>query len=222
MNQGKMVFAQIMEFAPFHVFKYCVRRYNGDYRTRDFTCWKQFLCMSFGQLTHRESISDTALCLNLQKEKLYQLGIGFPFHKSSISRANETRDWRIFRYFDVETQRTLVFLTNNFKLTATTIAALYKSRWGIETFFKWIKQHLKIQSFWGQSENAVKTQILIAISSYLIVIIAKKQLKLKYSLYEILQMISLAPFDRTPMRKLFENAEYQDVKEQKYNQLKLF
>ncbi|MCJ7713649.1 transposase [Candidatus Bathyarchaeota archaeon] len=126
------------------------------------------------------------------------------------------------RYFDVETQRTFVFLTNNFKLTATTIAALYKSRWGIETFIKWIKQHLKIQSFWGQSENAVKIQIWIAISSYLIVIIAKKQLNLKYSLYEILQMISLAPFDRTPMRKLFENADYQEVKEQKYNQLKLF
>jgi hypothetical protein len=129
---------------------------------------------------------------------------------------------RRVRYFDVDTQRTFVFLTNNFKLTATAIAALYKSRWGIETFFKWIKQHLKIQSIWGQSENTVKTQIWIAISSYLIVIIAKKQLNLKYSLYEILQMISLAPFDRTPMRKLFEDAEYQDVKEQKYNQLKLF
>ncbi len=102
------------------------------------------------------------------------------------------------------------------------IAALYKSRWGIETFFKWIKQHLKIQSFWGQRENAVKIQIWIAISSYLIVIIAKKQLNLKYSLYEILQMISLAPFDRTPMKKLFENAEYQNVKEQVYDQLKLF
>ena len=388
MNQGKMVFTQIMEFAPFHVFKYCVKRYNGDYKARDFTCWRQFLCMSFGQLTHRESLSDTALCLRLQKEKLYHLGIGYPFHKSTISRANETRDWRIFRdfalklieqaktlytdvnqldiklkggiyaldstvvdlclsvfwwatfrttksaikihtlldlktsipeyifitegsvhdvnilenidlprgsylvmdrayvdferlwdlasdrinfviraknnlkcrifdnglpdkasgvlsddcirltginssqrypdclrrilFYDDETKRTFVFLTNNFKITAVNIAALYKSRWGIETFFKWIKQHLKIQSFWGQSENAVKTQIWTAISSYLIVIIAKKQLNLKYSLYEILQMISLAPFDRTPMQKLFENAEYQNVKEQVYNQLKLF
>src|SRR4030042_1828619 len=99
MNQGKMVFTKIMEFAPFHVFKYCVKRYNGDYKARDFTCWRQFLCMSFGQLTHRESLSDTALCLRLQKEKLYQLGIGYPFHKSTISRANETRDWRIFRDF---------------------------------------------------------------------------------------------------------------------------
>jgi len=383
-----MVFAQIMEFDPYHVFKYCVKRYDGDYKVQGFTCWKQFLCMSFGQLTHRESLSDTALCLRLQKEKLYQMGIGTPFHKSTISRANETRDWRIFqdfaiklieqaktiygngnqldiklkggiyaldsiivdlclsvfwwatfrttksavkihtlldlktsipeyifitegsvhdvnildnlilpggsylvmdrayvdferlwqlasdrinfviraktnmiyrvlnsglpdkdkgilsdqtivltgvnsiqnypeclrrvRFYDAETQKTFVFLTNNFKLSTSTIAALYKSRWGIETFFKWIKQHLKIQSFWGHSENAVKTQIWIAISSYLIVIIAKKQLNLRYSLYEILQMISLAPFDRTPMKKLFENAEYQDVKEQKYKQLKMF
>ncbi|MCK9558781.1 MAG: IS4 family transposase [Candidatus Cloacimonetes bacterium] len=388
MNPGKMVFSQVMEFAPYHVFKYCVKRYDGDYKVKDFTCWRQFLCMAFGQLTHRESLSDTALCLKLQKDKLYHLGIGTPFHKSTISRANEIRDWRIFqdfalklieqakalyagdnqldiklkggiyaldstivdlclsvfwwatfrstksavkihtlldlktlipeyvfitegsvhdvnildnislpggsylvmdrayvdfarmhdladdrinfvirsktnlkyrvlnsgqpdqnkgilsdqaivltgtnssqrypgclrmvRFYDEGTQKTFIFLTNNFKLSASTIADLYKSRWGIETFFKWIKQHLKIQSFWGQSENAVKTQIWIAISAYLIVLIAKKQLNLKYSLYEILQLISLAPFDRTPMRKLFENAEYQDVKEQKYNQLNLF
>ena len=388
MNQGKMVFSQIMEFAPYHVFKYCVQRYDGDFKVQDFTCWRQFLCMAFGQLTHRESLSDTALCLKLQKEKLYHLGIGKPFHKSTISRANEVRDWRIFqdfalklieqaktlygddnqldiklkggiyaldstvvdlclsvfwwatfrttksavklhtlldlktsipeyifitegavhdvnildsivfprgsylvmdkaytdferlgrlasdkinfviraktnlkykvlnsgqpdkdngilsdqaialtginsaqkypeslrciKFYDSDTKKTFIFLTNNFKLSAITVALLYKSRWGIETFFKWIKQHLKIQSFWGHSENAVKTQIWIAISSYLIVIIAKKQLKLKYSLYEILQMISLAPFDRTPMKKLFENAEYQDVKELENIQLKMF
>lgn len=129
---------------------------------------------------------------------------------------------RRVKYYDAETKMTLVFLTNNFKISALTVAALYKSRWGIETFFKWIKQHLKIQTFWGQSENAVKTQIWIAISAYLVVIIAKQQLKLKYTLYEILQLISLAPFDRTPIKQLFENAEYQDVKEQKYIQLKLF
>jgi len=388
MNQGKMVFSQIMEFAPYHVFKYCVQRYDGDFKVQDFTCWKQFLCMAFGQLTHRESLSDTALCLKLQKEKLYHLGIGKPFHKSTISRANEVRDWRIFqdfalklieqaktlygndnqldiklkggiyaldstvvdlclsvfwwatfrstksavklhtlldlktsipeyifitegamhdvnildtivlprgsylvmdkaytdferlwrlasdkinfviraktnlkykvlnsgqpdkdngilsdqaialtginsaqkyleslrriKFYDSNTKKTFVFLTNNFKLSAITVALLYKFRWGIETFFKWIKQHLKIQSFWGHSENAVKTQIWIAISSYLIVIIAKKRLNLKYSLYEILQMISLAPFDRTPMKKLFENAEYQDVKEPENIQLKMF
>jgi len=99
MNEGKMVFAQLMEFASFHVFKYCEKRYNGNYKVKDFTCWKQFLCMSFGQLTHRESLSDTALCLKLHRDKLYHLGIGHPFDKSTISRANESRDWRIYRDF---------------------------------------------------------------------------------------------------------------------------
>jgi IS4 transposase len=104
-------------------------------------------------------------------------------------------------------------------LSAITIAALYKYRWGIETFFKWIKQHLKILSFWGHSENAVKTQIWIAISTYVLVTIAKKKLKLTHSLYEILQMISLSAFDRTPIKMLFLNENYQDVKEQNCNQL---
>ena len=388
MNQGKMVFAQLVEFASFHVFKYCVKRYNGNYKAKDFTCWKQFLCMSFGQLTHRESLSDTALCLKLHRDKLYHLGIGHPFDKSTISRANESRDWRIYRdfalklieqakllciddnqldlklkggiyaldatvvdlclnvfwwasfrttkaaikintlldlktsipeyifitegavhevimldyisipsgsylvmdkayidfarlwklakgnitfvvrakenmtykvtyrktvdkssgvicdqtieltgiitskryptklrrirYFDKETGNTLVFITNNFKLSSLTVTSLYRYRWGIETFFKWIKQHLKILSFWGQSENAVKTQVWIAISTYVIVIIAKKKLNLSQSLYEILQMVSLSPFERTSLQKLFSEEKYQDVKELLYNQLKLF
>lgn len=388
MNEGKMVFAQLMELASFHVFKYCVERYNGNYKAKDFTCWKQFLCMAFGQLTHRQSLSDTALCLKLQKEKLYHLGIGKAFDKSTISRANESRDWRIFRdfglklieqakqlcaednitdiklkgriyaldsttidlclnvfwwarfrttkaavklhtlfdlktaipeyifisegavhdvnilenislpsgsylvmdkayvdfarlwrltiertnfvlraknnmqykiiyrcavdkengvlcdqnielsgvnsrkkypkqlrrirYYDKESSNMFVFITNNFKLSALTIAALYKCRWGIETFFKWIKQHLKIQNFWGQSENAVRTQVWIAISTYIIVVIAKKRLNLSQSLYEILQLISISMFDKTPLKALFANENYQDVKEQFYNQLKLF
>jgi hypothetical protein len=388
MNQGKMVFSQIMEFASFHVFKYCVKRYDGDYRTKTLTSWKQFLCMSFGQLTHRESLSDTSLCLRLHSDKLYHLGIGSPFNKSTLSRANESRDWRIYqdfalklidqarqlysgdneldvklkgriyaldatvidlclsvfwwakfrttkaavklhtvldlktsipeylfitdgsvhdvnaldyislprgsylvmdkayidfarlyelknesinfvirakenlkfkrissrptdkakgvlcdhtirligqnsknrypaplrriKYYDSETDKTFVFLTNNFKIAALTVAALYKCRWGIETFFKWIKQHLKIQTFWGQSENAVRTQIWIAIATYVIVAIAKKKLTLTHSLYEILQLVSLSPFDKTPIKKLFKNEKYQDIKEQYCKQLKMF
>ena len=114
------------------------------------------------------------------------------------------------------------FLTNNFKLGALTVAKLYKHRWYIELFFKWIKQHLKIKSFWGQSENAVKTQIWIAIATYVIVAIAKKRLNLPHSLYEILQLVSISAFDRTPLRQTFTNENYQDVKEQFYNQLKMF
>lgn len=129
---------------------------------------------------------------------------------------------RRIRYFDKETGNTLVFITNNFKLTALNIAALYRYRWGIETFFKWIKQHLKIQTFWGHSENAVRTQIWIAISTYVIVAIARKKLKLSYSLYEILQQISISAFERTPLKNLVAKKNYQDVKEQFCNQLILF
>jgi len=385
MNQGKMVFGQLMEFAPWDIFKYCVRRYDGDYKNRGLTCWKQFLCMAFGQLTHRESLSDTVLCLRLHKDKLYHLGFGKAFSKSALSRANESRDWRIFRdfalklieharvlcaddnlidlklkgkiyaldatvidlcldvfwwaefrstkaaiklhtlldlktaipeyivitdgsvhevneldvfiipagsylvmdkayidfarlwrlskdrvnfvirakdnmryrvldrgqterekgvicdqaieltspltskkypgplrrirYFDEETRNTFVFLTNNFKLSALTVAELYRNRWGIEIFFKWIKQHLKIQTFWGYSENAVRTQVWIAIATYILVVLAKKQLKIINSLYEILQLVSLSAFDRTPIKMLFSNENNQDVKEQFSNQL---
>jgi hypothetical protein len=388
MNKGKMVFAQLMEFAPWGVFKYGVKRYNGDYNNKGLTCWKQFLCMAFGQLTHRESLSDTALCLKLQKDKLYHLGIGRPFSKSTLSKANEKRDWRIFRdfalklidqarelckddnlldlklkgkvyaldattidlcldvfwwakfrstkaaiklhtlldlktaipeyifitdgsvhevntldyfslpagsylvmdkayidfarlrqfasertnfviraktnmkyrvldrgvtakekgvlcdqtivltgtltsknhpeclrrirYFDTETGKTLIFLTNNFKLSALTVAALYRNRWGIELFFKWIKQHLKIQTFWGHSENAVRTQVWIAIATYVLVIIVKKQLKLTPTLYEILQLVSLSALDRTSIKELCLSEDIQDVKEQDFNQLILW
>lgn len=373
-----MVFSQVMDFASQDIFKVCVNRYKGNYKSKEFTCWKQFLCLAFGQLTHRESMSDTMLCLELNSDKLYHLGIGKAVNKSTLSRANENRDWRIFqdfglklidqarslydgdsqlevrlkgnvyaldsttidlclnvfwwanfrkakgavklhtlldlktsiphflhisngsvhdvkildmipiekggyyvmdkgyidferlyrikeekayfvirakenlqfsrldsriankeagiicdqdiqltgfysnqhypvplrrvRYYDAEFDRTLVFLTNNFKLKAETVAQLYKHRWQIELFFKWIKQHLKVQSFWGYSENAVRTQIWIAISVYALVAIVKKRLNLKHSLYEILQYISLSPFEKMPLTEVF-NVNQQDVKE---------
>ena len=382
-----MVFSQIMDFASQDIFKVCVKRYNGNYKTKEFSCWKQFLCLAFGQLTHRESMSDTMLCLKLNVDKLYHLGIGKIVNKSTLSRANEKRDWRIFqdfglklieqarmlyendnqldvqlkgkvfaldsttvdlclevflwatfrstkaaiklhtlldlktsipefilitegnvhdlnamdlipiqkgsyyvmdkgyidferlynikqekayfiirprddlqfkrlasrsvdksfgiicdqeieligikssqrypahlrriRFYDAEFERTFVFLTNNFKLSAATVTQLYKHRWKIELFFKWIKQNLKVQSFWGFTENAVKTQIWVAISVYVLVAIAKKKLKLPHSPYEILQYISLAPFEKTPIIEVFLNNENQDVKEQKYIQLKI-
>jgi IS4 transposase len=387
MNQGRMTFSQLMDFASQDIFKACVKRYNGNYKAKDFTCWKQFLCLAFGQLTHRESLSDTMLCLELNADKLYRLGIGKAVHKSTVSRANENRDWRIFqdfglklieqarvlyegdnqlnvrlkgrifaldsttidlclevfwwatfrttkaaikmhtlldlktsipeyiyisegdvhdvnaldqisiqkgsyyvmdkayvdfarlyrikqdkayfvirakenmqfervvsrpadkeagiicdqdiqltglqtcpkypdllrriRFYDVEFDRTFVFLTNNFKLKATTVTQLYKHRWQIELFFKWIKQHLKIKTFWGQTENAVRTQIWVAVSVYIIVAIAKKKLKLQHSLYEILQYVSLSPFERTPITKIFLNNEFQEIKEQNDIQLKI-
>ena len=388
MNKGRMIFSQIMDFASQDVFKVCVKRYNGNYKAKEFTCWKQFLCLAFGQLTHRQSMSDTMLCLKLNQDKLYHVGIQKAFDKSTVSRANEKRDWRIFqdfglklierarilyegdnqldvklkgkvfaldsttvdlclevfmwadfrstkaaikihtlldlktsipeyifitegkvhdvnaldfisvekgsyyvmdkayidfarlyrikqdkgyfvvrakqniqfkrlasrpfnkaigimcdqdieltgaksnerypetlrriRFYDAQSKKTFVFLTNNFKLKAITVTKLYKHRWKIELFFKWIKQNLKVQSFWGCSENAVKTQIWIAICVYVLVAIAKKELQLQHSEYEILQYISLAPFEKIPITDVFLNYEKQDVKEQMYKQLKFF
>ena len=387
MNKGRMAFTQIIDFASQDLFKVCVNRYNGNYKAKEFTCWKQFLCMAFGQLTHRQSMSDTLLCLKLNSDKLYHLGIGKAINKSTLSRANESRDWRIYqdyalklidqakkmyegqnqlevnlkgrvfaldsttvdlclevflwapfrstkaavkihtlldlktsipefifisagnvhdvkamdlipvqkgsyyimdkayvdfkrlyiikqekayfvvrakenlqfrriksrapdkeigilcdqdilltginssnrypeplrriKFYDAEFERTFVFLTNNFKIKAQTVTQLYKHRWGIELFFKWIKQNLKVQSFWGFSENAVKTQIWIAISVYVLVLIARKKLKLTNSPYEIIQYISLAPFEKRALHNVFLNIENQDIKELKYIQLKI-
>ena len=387
MNKGRMAFTQIIDFASQDIFKVCVNRYNGNYKAKEFTCWKQFLCMAFGQLTHRQSMSDTLLCLKLNSDKLYHLGIGKAINKSTLSRANESRDWRIYqdyalklieqakkmyegdnqlevnlkgrvfaldsttvdlclevflwapfrstkaavkihtlldlktsipefifisegnvhdvkmmdliplqkdsyyimdkayvdferlyairqekayfvvrakenlqfkriksrtpdkkigilcdqdilltginssnrypehlrriKFYDAEFERTFVFLTNNFKIKAQTVTQLYKHRWGIELFFKWIKQNLKVQSFWGFSENAVKTQIWIAISVYVLVLIARKKITLTNSPYESKQYISLAPFEKRSLHNMLLNKENQDVKEQKYIKLKI-
>jgi hypothetical protein len=128
---------------------------------------------------------------------------------------------RRIKYYDARQKRTFVFLTNNFSLSAMEISKLYQYRWKIELFFKWIKQHLKIKSFWGTTANAVKTQIYIAISTYTLVLIAKSKLKLNQSPYEILQIIGISLLDKTPIRSLFETIENQDVKEQISKQLKI-
>jgi len=128
---------------------------------------------------------------------------------------------RRVKFYDVEQNRTFVFLSNNLTLLPEEIAMLYKYRWKIELFFKWIKQHLKVKSFWGTSVNAVKTQIYIAIISYVLVLIIKAKLKLKQSAYEILQIMSVSLLDKTSIKTLFENPNYQDVKEQNHIQLKI-
>jgi hypothetical protein len=388
MNQGKYIFSQIMELISHKQFQTIVNRHSGDYKTKDFNCWKQFLCMSFGQLTHRESLSDTMMCLKANAQKLYHLGIGELIANSTLTRANENRSyliyeqlamllikeakqlylgdndlevqlknnvfaidattidlclstfyWATFRtakggiklhtqldlktsipefilfsaasvhdvnvldvitfeaysfyimdrgyvdykrlyrinqcdaffvtrakdkmnyrrlyshsvdkargvlydqtimlngyyaakdypakmrrikFYDKETGKVLIFLTNNFHLTANEIAQLYKHRWKIELFFKWIKQHLKIKSFWGHSENAVKTQVWIAVSVYVLVAIAKKKFMLQQSLYEILQILSISIFERMPINQLFQQTQLQYFKEQNHNQLKMF
>jgi transposase len=364
MYTGKLVFSQVMEHLPIHEFQKCVARYGGDYKSRGFSCRDQFLCMSFAQLTFRESLRDIEACLRSVPEKLYHLGFRGRIARSTLADANEIRDWRIYadfaqslihiarpmyasdplgvdldatvyaldsttidlclsvfpwahfrdqkaavkmhtlldlrgsiptfievsdgkrhdvnlldeivaepgafyvmdrayldfkrlhafhrsgaffvtrtktgvvlnrryshavppdtgvtsdqtvvlgtsgstrnypdtlrrvRFVDPEQGRRLIFLTNNFELPALTIAQLYKSRWRIELFFKWIKQHLRIKAFYGSSENAVKTQIWIAVASYVVIAILKKRLLLSASLHEILQVLSLNLFEKTPI-----------------------
>jgi Transposase DDE domain/Domain of unknown function (DUF4372) len=129
---------------------------------------------------------------------------------------------RRIRYYDQSLDKRLVFLTNNFDLLATTIAALYKSRWRIELFFKWIKQHLRIKSFYGTSQNAVKAQIWIAVSVYLLVAIAKKRLGIELPLYTILQILSVSIFEKTPLGELFSQTNYKILQPHPPNQLSLF
>lgn len=388
MNKGKYIFSQLMGLISHKQFQTIVDRHFGDYKVRDFSCWKQFLCMAFGQLTHRESMSDTILCLKANANKMYHLGIGEVVSLSTITRANENRSCKIYeelamvlikeanqlcikdnhleiefegnvfaldattidlclstfywasfrkakggiklhtqldlktsipqfilfstasmhdvnlldmitfesnsfyimdkgyidyqrlyrinqcnaffvtrakdnmnykrlysnkkdktrgiifdqiiklnnhyaskdypdkmrliKYYDSITENDLIFMTNNFDLKATEISQLYKNRWGIELFFKWIKQHLKIKSFWGHSENAVKTQIWIAVSTYVLVVIAKKKFNLENSLYEILQILSISIFEKTHINQLFQQTQLQYFKEQDTNQLNMF
>jgi hypothetical protein len=128
---------------------------------------------------------------------------------------------RRIRYFDTATKKRLIFLTNNFDLPAITIAQLYKCRWQVELFFKWIKQHLRIKAFYGTTENAVKTQIWIAISIYVLVAIVKKRLKLDRSLYTILQILSVSLFEKTPILQVLSASEYEYDMPYDDNQLNL-
>jgi len=128
---------------------------------------------------------------------------------------------RRVRFYDEETDNELEFLTNNFSLTSEEIAQLYKYRWKIELFFKWIKQHLKIKSFWGTSLNAVKIQIYSAIIAYCLVALVRNKLKVDRSTYEILQILSISLLDKTPLNELLTNQNYKDVKELYDKQLKI-
>ena len=126
---------------------------------------------------------------------------------------------RRIKYYDSETEVEFVFLTNNFELTATEIADLYKNRWQVELFFKWIKQHLKVKTFWGHTPNAVKTQLYCAIIVYCLVAIVGKELKIDRPIYEILQILGISLLDKTPIKELLTNIDYKNIKELGYKQL---
>jgi hypothetical protein len=384
MYAGKLVFAQLTDLIHPEQFRRCVRRYHGDYKVKTFSCWSQFLCMAFGQLTFRESLRDVETCLRSRPDQLYHLGIRGEVSRSVLSDANRERDWRIYHdlaqllirraralyanepigleldetvyaldsttidlclnlfpwarfrrakaaiklhtlldfrgsiptfisisqgkqadvrvldelvlepgafyvmdrgyvdfqrlycfvmaaaffvtrsktnlqfnrlesrpvdsatgvrsdqiiwlrnvssiqhypdklrrihYVDTDTGKSLVFLTNNFTLPALTIALLYKGRWKVELFFKWIKQHLRIKHFYGTSDNAVKTQIWISICVYVLVAIVKKQLESEKSLYSILQILSVNSFEQEPLHQLLADSPSQMPESGACNQL---
>ena len=143
-----------------------------------------------------------------------------------LTGQKSTKDYpeklRRIKYYDRENDQYYVFLTNNFILPALVIADLYRYRWQVELFFKWIKQHLQVQSFWGYSENAVKTQIWVAMASYSLVAIVKKKLKLSQSMHEILQILSISLFDKTPVKQLFSNKDEIFPNENSEQQVQMF
>ena len=168
---------------------------------------------------------------NMQFRRLYS----HPVDKSTGLRCDQTivltgfythkrypEKLRRIKYYDTETDRTLIFLTNNFTLPALTIAQLYRCRWQVELFFKWIKQHLRIKSFYGTTENAVKTQIWIAVSVYVLVAIIKKRLHIEATLYTILQILSVTIFERNPLLQVLTKTDCTAVSPISYNQLNLF
>jgi len=387
MYTGKIIFSQIMDYLPMQEFRRCVNRYRGNYQVKSFSCWNQYLCMAFAQLTYRESLRDIETCLRSVPNKFYHMGFRGKVSRSTLADANESRDWRIYadfaqvlihqarklyaeedfgveleetvyaldsttidlclslfpwakfrkhkgaiklhtlldlrgsiptfieitdgkihdvnildellpepgyfyimdrgyldferlfvlnlfhaffiikaksnlqsrrlyshpvdkstglkcdqtivltgkdsakhypeqlrrvRYYDEETNKNLTFLSNNFILPAYTITQLYKCRWMIELFFKWIKQHLRIKSFYGTSENAVKTQVWIAISIYVLVAIIKKRLNLDMSLYTFLQILSVTVFEKVPIYQLLTEFDYTTREDVSSKQLKLF
>src|SRR3990172_6675856 len=237
MNIGRIIFAQLMDFVPSYEFRQCVERYNGNYKVKSFSCRDQFLCMAFAQLTYRESLRDiqaffvTRAKSNFVFKRLYSQ----PVDKSTGVRVDQIitvtgfytlkgypDKLRRICYLDAETNKRLVFLTNNFTLPAQVIAQLYKCRWQVELFFKWIKQHLRIKAFYGTTENAVKTQIWIAISVYVLVAIFKKRLNLSTHLYTILQILSVSLFEKTPILQALSHIDYDETMDDDDNQLNLF
>ena len=387
MNKGQTVFSQIIDFLPKKKFRHCVNRYSGNHRFRSFTCYDQFLCMAFAQLTFRDSLRDIEHCLRAVREKLYHIGFRGKVSRSTLADANETRDWRIYsdiaqilihearqlyvdddfglelkdtvyaldsstidlclsvfpwarfrktkgaiklhtlldlkgdiptfiwitdgkvhdvnvldhlipepgsiyvmdrayldferlyqfhqcsaifvirsktntglrrlyshkvdkstgvrcdqtvvltgyyskkdypeklrriKYFDADKGRSFDFLTNQFTLPPVIIAEIYRYRWRVEIFFKWIKQHLRIKSFFGTSENAVKTQIWIAVSTYVLVAIMKKRLKTDLTLYTILQILSITLFEKKPILQVLTADDYKTKFTSGHIQLNLF
>ena len=196
------VFSQLVGFLDRNHFNYIVRKYNGDRYVKTFTCWNQLLTLMFGQLSNRQSMRDLIAALEAHQSKCYHLGVSKRVTRSNLAKANE------------KNQREFTYLTNAKHLTAQQIADLYKSRWQVELFFKWLKQHLRIKRFWGTSENTVRIQVYVAITTFCMVAIMQHKMKLIRSTYEILQILNLSLTDTTPLVDLLNKTNFQDVKDQ--------
>jgi len=246
MLQGKFVFSQIMEPVPWKRFQTCINRYSGDYRVKELKCsdYLNYLAGAYYimdrgyldferlyKLNQSKSFFATRTKKNTKLKRYYST----PVDKSTgvqcdqvvvLASANSYKlypeTFRRIRFYDAIREKRLVFITNNMMLPTKTIADLYKSRWRVELFFKWIKQHLRIKTFYGVSENVVKSQIWIGICVYLLAAIMKKKLNLTQSLYQILQVLSLTQFEKMPILSLFEKGTCKSNVTQSHKPLTLF
>jgi IS4 transposase len=229
MNSGNTIFAQLMHYISHYDFQQCVKRHDGEYKVQSFSCWDQFLCLAFARLYLIHLAGAFFLTRakdNTQMRRLYSRPVDkttgvqcdqVVAFKNYRSAKDYPERLRRIRYRDPASGKRFVLLTNNFILPAEVIARLYKCRWQVELFFKWIKQHLRIKKFYGTSPNAVKTQIWIAIAIYVLIAIIKKRLRLERSLYSILQILSVTLFEKTP---IFQALSQEIVKEQDDEQCK--
>lgn len=234
MNQGKYVFAQIIEFAAHYITKAKTHDINFldilefepgaiyimDRGYLDFErLWKINEAKAYFVIRAKKSMSWERMYSNavdkstgVKCDQIIKL-------KNFYSKKHYPEKLRRIKYYDAATNRHYVYLTNNFTINAKTIADLYKYRWQIELFFKWIKQHLKIEVFWGYSANAVKTQICAALCAFLLAAIMKKQQNINRNLYEILQILSVSQFEKTPVNTLLSEFDLQNLEGQAQKRL---
>jgi hypothetical protein len=206
MNRGKLVFAQLMQHLPLTTFRRCVTRYRGAFKVKSFSCLDQFLCMAFAQLTFRESLRDIEVCLRAQSSKLYHLGIRSAVARNTLANANAVRDWRIYADF----AQSLIGIARPLYAQESFGVDLQETVYALDT------------TTIGTSENAVRSQIWIAVSAYVLVAIVKKRLQLSASLYEILQILSLTMFEKIPLDQLLAQTISEQIQPVSRNQLILF
>lgn len=200
MNKGRYVFSQVLDFLPRFQFDRLVIKYRGDWHSKDLNCYNQLLHLLFGQLTGCDSVRDICLCLGALENILYHLGFRNTVNQSSLSRANEKRDCRIYEEFGA----LLIAMVRSLysKEGVSEVANLYRHRWDIEVFFKWIKQNIVVKTLWGYSENAVKIHLWVAIIAYLLIARAKAACNSPYSITEVATLIRVSALERTPLREL--------------------